>query len=102
MIKTAGANVSPAEVQEAIRTVCGLESIAFGLPDPDRGQVVAAALVVRGGETRDADAVRAQLAPLLSSYKIPKVVRTLRDTDVPLRSSGKVDMTRLKELFTAT
>ena len=43
MIKTAGANVSPAEVEQAIAKVTG-GGVAhvFGIPDPDRGQVVAA------------------------------------------------------------
>lgn len=99
MIKTAGANVSPAEVQEAVLVATGLSSIAFGLPDPDRGQVVALALLVDDGAAAlDAEALRDRLSPLLSAYKIPKRVLTLASAEVPLRSSGKVDLTALRAL----
>ena len=103
MIKTAGANVSPAEVEEAILSATGLGSIVFGLPDNDKGQVVAVALLLDGDDSRtpDLEQLRVQLARLLSSYKIPRIVHALRATDVPLRSSGKVDMTQLKDLLGA-
>jgi acyl-CoA synthetase (AMP-forming)/AMP-acid ligase II len=47
MIKTAGANVAPAEVERAIAKVTG-GTIAhvIGLPDPERGQVVAAVVAL--------------------------------------------------------
>ncbi len=98
MIKTAGANVSPAEVQDAILSATGLTSIVFGLPDPERGHVVAAALLT-DDEAPGTEELHDQLAPLLSTYKVPKAVRAVRAADVPLRSSGKVDLTALKELF---
>ncbi len=102
MIKTAGANVSPAEVQAAILSATGLASYVIGVPDSDRGHVVAAALVVAHGEQApDVEQLRTQLAPLLSSYKIPRRVRALSAEQVPLRSSGKLDTTRLKELLDA-
>ena len=49
MIKTAGANVSPREVEAAIAEVTGLVAHVVGVDDPDRGQVVAAALRVPRG-----------------------------------------------------
>ena len=99
LIKTAGANVSPAEVQDAILTATGLPSYVLGLPDCERGQIVAAVLVVDGGAAPDTARLRSGLAPLLSPYKIPRVVRAVPVAAVPLRSSGKVDLTRLAELF---
>ncbi|TDC90232.1 class I adenylate-forming enzyme family protein [Actinomadura sp. 7K507] len=96
LIKTAGASVSPAEVQDAIRTATGLDSYVFGLPDAERGQVVAAVLVTGDGPP---PALRESLAPVLSPYKIPRVVRAVPVSRVPLRSSGKVDMNALAELF---
>ena len=103
MIKSSGANVSPAEVAQAILDATGLEAIVFGLPDPDRGQLVAAAVILPVGQEAGPDAVqlRTYLEPLLSGYKIPRVVRVFATTQVPLRSSGKVDLGRLKELFDA-
>ena len=63
MIKTAGANVSPREVEAAIAEVTGLVAHVVGVDDPDRGQVVAAAVrVPRGPEPPDVDELRAALA----------------------------------------
>lgn len=97
MIKTAGANVSPAEVQAAILAATGHSSIVLGVPDPEKGQVVAA--VVHADSDVDPHELKELLAPLLSSYKVPRVVTTLPAAEVPLRSSGKVDLTALRELI---
>ena len=75
MIKTAGANVSPREVEAAILDLTGLSAHVLGLPDPDRGQVVAAAVrVPRGHEAPDVDALRASLRGALSAYKVPALI----------------------------
>jgi len=100
MIKTAGANVSPAEVQDAILGATGFSSIVLGLPDPEKGQVVGAVLL-SDTEVPDLESLRALLGPLLSTYKIPRSVLRLAATDVPLRSSGKMDLTALRDLFTS-
>jgi len=100
LIKTAGANVSPAEVAEAVRSTTGLEAIVLGVPDPERGQLVAAVLVEADGVAApDAEKLRELLAPLLSSYKVPRVVRAMSATEVPLKAGGKVDLGALRELL---
>jgi acyl-coenzyme A synthetase/AMP-(fatty) acid ligase len=59
MMKTAGANVSPREVEAAIEAVTGLVAQVLGLEDEARGQVVAAALrVPRGVEPPDPGQLR--------------------------------------------
>ena len=73
MIKTAGANVSPREVEAAIADATGLVAHVVGVDDPDRGQVVAAALRVPGDqEPPDTDELRASLRKRLSAYKVPQ------------------------------
>jgi acyl-CoA synthetase (AMP-forming)/AMP-acid ligase II len=100
MIKTAGANVSPREVEAAIAEVSGLVAHVVGVDDPERGQVVAAALRVRAGqEPPDTDALRAELRVRLSAYKVPQRYLVLADDDVPMLSSGKLDARSLKEHF---
>ncbi|MGB3474482.1 MAG: class I adenylate-forming enzyme family protein [Mycobacterium sp.] len=99
MIKTAGANVSPAEVERAIAKVTGgVTAHVIGIPDPDRGQVVAAVLVGTGS---DSGALRELLRAELSAYKIPRLFTTVAPGAVPLLSSGKVDLRRLADLFSA-
>jgi acyl-CoA synthetase (AMP-forming)/AMP-acid ligase II len=100
MIKTAGANVAPTEVEKAIAAVTGgLSAHVVGLADPGRGQIVAAAVSVPEGGTFDEEAVREKLKAELSSYKIPRRFVTLSPDQVPLMSSGKVDVRRLRELL---
>ncbi|BBY64735.1 class I adenylate-forming enzyme family protein [Mycolicibacterium helvum] len=100
MIKTAGANVLPAEVEKAIAHVTGgLVAHVLPLPDPGRGQLVAAVVLVADSETFDEDAVRDRLRTELSSYKIPRRFATLSPGELPLTSSGKVDLPRLAAVF---
>ena len=101
MIKTAGANVSAAEVEKAIATVTGgAPAYVVGLPDARRGHVVAAVVSLPDASAEfDEAEVRERLKAELSSYKIPKRFVAVPRADIPLLSSGKVDTQRLKELF---
>jgi acyl-CoA synthetase (AMP-forming)/AMP-acid ligase II len=102
MIKTAGANVAPVEVERAIAKVTG-GSVAhvLGLPDPERGQLVAAVVALEDGAEFDEAAVRDQLKAELSSYKIPKRFAAVPRSDIPVLSSGKVDLAALQKVFDA-
>jgi acyl-CoA synthetase (AMP-forming)/AMP-acid ligase II len=97
MIKTAGANVSPREVEAVIAEVTGLRSYVVGLDDAERGQRVAAAIV--SDEPIDVAAVEASLRERLSSFKVPATFLVLTEKDVPLMSSGKLDARVLRECF---
>jgi acyl-CoA synthetase (AMP-forming)/AMP-acid ligase II len=100
MIKTAGANVSPAEVEQAIAKVTGgAAAHVFGIADPDRGQVVAAVITLDSGVEFDEAGLRRRLEVELSAYKIPRRFAVLPTADVPLLASGKADVQQLKSLF---
>ena len=98
VIKTSGANVSAAEVERAITKVTGSPAYVVGIPDAERGQLVAA--VVAQPDFDEAE-LRARLKAELSAYKIPRRFVALPPTEIPLLSSGKVDTRRLKKLFDA-
>ncbi|MCV7398874.1 acyl--CoA ligase [Mycobacterium fragae] len=100
MIKTAGANVSPSEVEKAIGKVTGgVVAHVVGIPDPERGQVVAAVIAVENGAQFDENALRRALTAELSAYKIPKRFAVIPADRLPLLSSGKVDLHELKKIF---
>lgn len=100
MIKTAGANVSPAEVEKAITKITGTPAHVLGLPDPDRGEIVAAVLVTPDA-TVDDTALRESLRQELSAYKVPRRFAALRPGEVPLLPGGKLDIQRLGKIFDA-
>lgn len=99
VIKTAGVNVSPIEVERAIAKVTGgATAHVIGIPDPDRGQLVAA-VVVQGVAHPDLKSLPELLKPELSAYKIPRRFATVPAAEIPLLTSGKVDLRRLAEVF---
>lgn len=100
MIKTAGANVAPAEVEKAIAKVTGgVVAHVIGLPDPQRGEVVAAVVALDDGAQFDEAVLRERLKAELSSYKIPRRVVVVPSTRIPVMSSGKIDLPRLATFF---
>jgi acyl-CoA synthetase (AMP-forming)/AMP-acid ligase II len=102
MIKTAGANVSPGEVEQAIAKLTGgAVAHVFGIPDAERGQVVAAVVALENGADFDETTLRRQLAAELSRYKIPKRFAAVSTAEIPLLPSGKVNMQELKRVFDA-
>ena len=102
MIKTAGANVSPAEVERAIANVTGgAVAHVLGIPDAERGEIVAAVVALDHGALFDETTLRRELTAELSAYKIPKRFAAIPAAEVPLLASGKVDRRQLKRLFDA-
>jgi acyl-CoA synthetase (AMP-forming)/AMP-acid ligase II len=100
MIKTSGANVSPREVEAAILEETGLVAHVLGLDHPASGQLVAAAIVVPSAEAApDPDQLTSLLRTRLSSYKVPKKILVIKEHELPLLSSGKLDRKALQGRF---
>jgi len=102
LIKTAGSNVSPAEVESVLDAMPGvLHSFVVGLPHPVRGQVVAAAIVPSHAVQLSTEAVIAHARRNLSSFKAPTVVAVIAESELPMLPTGKVDRQGLVRLLTA-
>jgi acyl-CoA synthetase (AMP-forming)/AMP-acid ligase II len=100
MIKTGGSNVSPAEVETAITERPGvLEAFVFGIPAGDRGEDVAAVVVPAGSELIQESDLTAALRTTLSSYKVPRHMRVVKERDLPKLPTGKADLNALRALF---
>ena len=97
MIKTAGANVAPAEVERAIAKATGQTAYVLGIPDAERGQQVVAVIATDGDV--DLPALRHELKREISAYKIPRRIVAVAPAQIPVLSSGKVDMSRLATVF---
>ena len=96
MIKTAGANVSPREVEAAIarRHRARRPRRRRRRPRPRPGRRGRAARAARARTPPDADELRAALRKRLSAYKVPQRFLRLADDEVPMLSSGKLDAAR--------
>jgi len=100
LIKTAGANVTPREVEVAIDAIDEVKAgYVVGVPDPDRGQNVAAAVILKQGAKLDSDALRQRLREELSAYKVPRHFFFYADGELPFTDSGKIDKRRLTALL---
>jgi fatty-acyl-CoA synthase len=86
MIKTGGANVSPAEIEVALRA-CEPVKVAriVGVPDARLGEMVVACIELKADATEQdiVDFLKARVA----SYKVPKKVLFFEDGEIPMTAS---------------
>jgi acyl-CoA synthetase (AMP-forming)/AMP-acid ligase II len=100
MIKTAGANVSPREVEVVMDAFPEVQAcFVVGVPDPVRGQNVAAALVLDSGRELSAEQARERLRKELSAYKVPRHFFFYAKQDLPFTDSGKIERRKLGALL---
>ncbi len=99
VIKTAGVNVAATEVEEALVKHPAVKAAhVVGVPDPVRGENIAAFVVLEPGARADADALRAFCRDTLASYKVPREVFVIAEADVPRTGTGKVEKPALRTL----
>jgi acyl-CoA synthetase (AMP-forming)/AMP-acid ligase II len=100
MIKTAGANVTPREVEVVMESQPEVRSaFVVGVPDPVRGQNVAAAVILKAGSQLGADVLRERLRAELSAYKVPRHFFFYRDGELPFTDTGKIDKKKLSVIL---
>ena len=100
MVKTAGSNVSPAEVEMEMQALDGVHNAyVVGLPDKERGQLLVAAVVPRDGATLDFADIETKLRQRLSAYKVPRAYVAIARDEVPLLHSNKVARRQVEKLM---
>jgi acyl-CoA synthetase (AMP-forming)/AMP-acid ligase II len=101
MIKTGGANVTPSEVEEAMVALPQIKhAYVVGVPHPERGQNVAAAVVLEGDPLQAIPELKKAIKGQLSAYKVPKHLYLYADnTDLPFTDSGKIEKKKLAKLL---
>ena len=89
LVISGGVNVYPAEVERHLLGLRGVaEAAVFGVPDPDWGERVEAAVIPWPDEACDPEALRARLAELLAGAKVPKRIHVV--ADLPRTATGKL------------
>ncbi|SEI09039.1 MULTISPECIES: long-chain-fatty-acid--CoA ligase [unclassified Leifsonia] len=100
LIVTGGFNVSPTEVEEALRSFPGVADVAVvGLPHRRGGEDVVAAVVMEAGASFDEEAIRAYGRDCLTPYKVPKHV--VQVDELPRSIVGKVIRRKVRDQLLA-
>lgn len=99
IIKTGGANVSPLEINAVLLQCPGIKiGAAVGVPHDTLGEIVVACVVPEDGAQIDERSVRAFVAQHLSSYKVPRRVLLIEESDLAVTASNKIKMADLRAL----
>ena len=101
MIKTAGINVSPSEVEDFLLSHPEVVEVAVAGGDDDvRGQRVVAFARLRSGAAASAEDLRAYCAQSIAGYKVPAVVVLV--SEFPTTPTGKLARKELGRRATET
>lgn len=96
LIVSGGENVYPAEVEAVLLAhPAVLEAGVFAAPDPEWGQRVCAAVVLRPGAHASDGELQAFTAQRLARFKVPRSIALLES--LPRTSSGKLQRYRLAQ-----
>lgn len=100
LINTGGVKVAPVLVERALTGVPGvLEACVLGMPDPEWGEAVVAAVVpVDPADPPQLAELHAAVRAAVGARAVPKTIRFL--PRLPLRGPGKVDRHALRSVLT--
>lgn len=100
MVISGGVNIYPVEIEIELQRMPGVADCAvFGIPDPEFGEALAAAVQLAEGAACGADEVRAWLRERLAGYKVPRVVEF--HAQLPREDTGKIFKRKLREPYWA-
>lgn len=98
MIVSGGENVYTKEVEDALQKHPSiLLAAVFGVPHPQWGETVVAAIVLKPNTNITTDEITEFLQDKISKYKIPKTIKFY--TNLPLTPTGKVIKYQIKKDF---
>ena len=96
LIISGGFKIYPREVEEVLYQHPRVqEAVAYGIPDPYRGEQVKVIIVPQPGARLTAEEIVEYCQPRLASYKLPKIVEFR--TELPKSMVGKVLRRLLRE-----
>lgn len=100
ILKISGTNVSPVEVESAMRELPGVKGVCLvGLSLTSEGDTLVAAVIPEAQADLSADELRNTLKQRLSSYKVPKHFVFLKEEELPMTASSKIYKPALKKLL---
>jgi fatty-acyl-CoA synthase len=98
MIISSGENIYPSEVEKAIQSIPQVkEAAAVGMPDPRRGEVVAAFVSLKRPDSLTEQDLIDKISDKIAGFKLPKKVFFVEE--FPRNVSGKIVKKELKKRF---
>jgi fatty-acyl-CoA synthase len=98
MIKTAGMNVAPLEVEAVLLGHAAVkQAYVVGVPDRTRGEIVVAAVELHDGAPATPEMLAAFCRERLAGYKVPARFVFRKADEFPRTPTGKVQKPRLRE-----
>jgi fatty-acyl-CoA synthase len=96
MIIRGGENVYPREIEEFLYTHPEISDVqVYGVPDQKYGEMVAAAVKLRGGSGLTAEDVQNYCRENIAYYKVPEYVDFVEE--YPMTASGKIQKYKLRQ-----
>jgi acyl-CoA synthetase (AMP-forming)/AMP-acid ligase II len=101
VVISGGVNIYPAEIERVLLAHSAVADAAVvGVPHPDWGEALHAAVVLRPGHAADSAALEAHCRAVLAGHKVPR--RFSFHETLPRTASGKVRKAELRALLAGT
>lgn len=98
MVISGGVNIYPTEIEAVLQTMPEVADCAiFGIPDPEFGESIAAAVQLRVGSTAQIAEIQHFLRERIANYKVPRVVEI--HESLPREDTGKIFKRLLREPY---
>jgi acyl-CoA synthetase (AMP-forming)/AMP-acid ligase II len=98
MIISGGENIYPSEVESVLAAHPAVQDVAVvGLSDAKWGEAVHAVIVLRPGQTADAQAMEDWCRERMAGFKRPRGYRFVAEAEIPRTATGKIQHRLLRD-----
>ncbi len=96
MVIRGGENIYPREVEEFLYRHPQIQDVqVVGVPDQKYGEELCAWVIVRPGQTLDAESIRAFCKGQIAHYKVPRYIRFV--SEFPMTVTGKIQKFKIRD-----
>jgi len=103
MIISGGENIYPSEVESVLAAHPAVQDVAVvGLPDAKWGEAVHAVIVLRPGQSADAQVMEDWCRERMAGFKRPRGYRFVAEAEIPRTATGKIQHRLLRDRMAAS
>ena len=98
MIIRGGENIYPKEIEEFIYTHPKVRDVqVIGVPDKKYGEEIMACIILKDGETMEADEMKEYIQSHMARHKVPRYIEFV--DGFPMNAAGKIQKFKMREEF---